>query len=88
MLQNCHNTFNIVHSIIRYMSENLDHPERQQPHAYDVWQSIRKQLGPGEKIVVLTSGPLTNLANISLSDIDASSVIEVCSFCTPAPSSK
>ncbi|KAG2619369.1 hypothetical protein PVAP13_3NG141410 [Panicum virgatum] len=60
----------------RYMSENLDHPERQQPHAYDVWQSIRKQLGPGEKIAVLTSGPLTNLANISLSDIDASSVIE------------
>ncbi|KAG2627621.1 uncharacterized protein LOC120698746 isoform X3 [Panicum virgatum] len=60
----------------RYMSENLDHPERQQPHAYDVWQSIRKQLGPGEKITVLTSGPLTNLANISLSDIDASSVIE------------
>jgi len=60
----------------RYMSENLDHPERQQPHAYDVWQSIRKQLGPGEKITVLTGGPLTNLANISLSDIDASSVIE------------
>uniref|UniRef100_K3YD25 Inosine/uridine-preferring nucleoside hydrolase domain-containing protein n=1 Tax=Setaria italica TaxID=4555 RepID=K3YD25_SETIT len=60
----------------RYMSENLDHPERRQPHAYDVWQSIRKQLGPGEKITVLTSGPLTNLANISLSDMDASSVIE------------
>ncbi|OEL35151.1 hypothetical protein BAE44_0003829 [Dichanthelium oligosanthes] len=65
----------------RYMSENLDHPERRQPHAYDVWQSVRKQLGPGEKITVLTSGPLTNLANISLSDMDASSVIEVCSFC-------
>jgi len=67
------------------MSENLDHPERQQPHAFDVWQSIRKQLGPGEKITVLTSGPLTNLANISLSDIDASSVIEVCSFWHPRP---
>ncbi|CAN6351052.1 unnamed protein product [Urochloa humidicola] len=60
----------------RYMSEDLDHPERRQPHAYDVWQTVRKQLGPGEKITVLTSGPLTNLANISLSDMDASSVIE------------
>uniref|UniRef100_K3Z3W2 Inosine/uridine-preferring nucleoside hydrolase domain-containing protein n=1 Tax=Setaria italica TaxID=4555 RepID=K3Z3W2_SETIT len=60
----------------RYMSDNLDHPERRQAHAYDVWQSVRKQLGPGEKITVLTSGPLTNLANISLSDMDASSVIE------------
>ncbi|KAF8765666.1 hypothetical protein HU200_008163 [Digitaria exilis] len=60
----------------RYMSENLDHPERRQPHPYDVWQSVRKQLRPGEKITVLTSGPLTNLANISLSDMDASSAIE------------
>ncbi|CAL5094879.1 unnamed protein product [Urochloa decumbens] len=60
----------------RYMSEDLDHPERRQPHAYDVWQTVKKQLGPGEKITVLTSGPLTNLANISLSDKDASSVIE------------
>lgn len=67
--------------MIRYMSENLDHPERRQPHAYDVWQSVRKQLRPGEKITVLNSGPLTNLANISLSDMDASSVIEVCAFC-------
>ncbi|CAN6355213.1 unnamed protein product [Urochloa humidicola] len=60
----------------RYMSEDLDHPERGQPHAYDFWQTVRKQLAPGEKITVLTSGPLTNLANISLSDVDASSVIE------------
>lgn len=60
----------------RYTSENPDHPERRQPHAFDVWQSVRKQLGPDEKITVLTNGPLTNLANISLSDMDASSVIE------------
>ncbi|CAD6272174.1 unnamed protein product [Miscanthus lutarioriparius] len=60
----------------RFTSENLYHPERRQPHVFDVWQSVRKQLGPGQKITVLTSGPLTNLANISLSDMDASSVIE------------
>ncbi|WVZ98487.1 hypothetical protein U9M48_043926 [Paspalum notatum var. saurae] len=60
----------------RYTSENSDHLERRQPNAFDVWQSVRKQLGPGEKITVLTNGPLTNLANISLSDMDASSVIE------------
>ncbi|VAH07299.1 unnamed protein product [Triticum turgidum subsp. durum] len=41
-----------------------------------LWQSVRRQLCPGDKITLLTSGPLTNLANISLSDRDASSVIE------------
>jgi len=73
--------FTSVHFMIRFTSENLYHPERRQPHVFDVWQSVRKQLGPGQKITVLTSGPLTNLANISLSDMDASSVIEVSSFC-------
>ncbi|KXG21968.1 uncharacterized protein LOC8076938 isoform X1 [Sorghum bicolor] len=60
----------------RFTSDDLDHPESRHPHAFDVWQSVRKQLSPGQKITVLTSGPLTNLASISLSDMDASSVIE------------
>ncbi|KAK1696700.1 hypothetical protein QYE76_013397 [Lolium multiflorum] len=60
----------------RYTPESSDDPEHRQPLAFEVWQSVRKQLGPGDKITVLTSGPLTNLANISLSHRDASSVIE------------
>lgn len=61
----------------RFISDDLDHPERRHPSAFDVWRSVRKQLGPGQKITALTSGPLTNLASIiSLSDMDAGSVIE------------
>ncbi|TVU19339.1 hypothetical protein EJB05_35483, partial [Eragrostis curvula] len=60
----------------RYNSESSDHPERRQPLAFEVWQSVRKQLGAGDKITVLSNGPLTNLANISLSDEKASTVIE------------
>uniref|UniRef100_A0A0D9WGD5 Inosine/uridine-preferring nucleoside hydrolase domain-containing protein n=1 Tax=Leersia perrieri TaxID=77586 RepID=A0A0D9WGD5_9ORYZ len=60
----------------RYAPGSLDNPERRQPLALEVWQSVRKQLDAGEKITVLTNGPLTNMANISLSDRDASSVIE------------
>jgi len=55
---------------------NTDHPELRQPLAFEVWQSIKKQLGPSEKITILSDGPLTNLANIVLSDRSASSVIE------------
>uniref|UniRef100_A0ACD5TH63 Uncharacterized protein n=1 Tax=Avena sativa TaxID=4498 RepID=A0ACD5TH63_AVESA len=60
----------------RYTPESSDDPEHRQPLAFEVWQSVRKQLGPGDKITILTSGPLTNLANISLSDKGATSVIE------------
>ncbi|CAM0955554.1 unnamed protein product [Alopecurus aequalis] len=60
----------------RYTPESSDDLEHRQPLAFEVWQSVRKQLGPGDKITLLTSGPLTNLANITLSDRDASSVIE------------
>uniref|UniRef100_N1R5B1 Inosine/uridine-preferring nucleoside hydrolase domain-containing protein n=1 Tax=Aegilops tauschii TaxID=37682 RepID=N1R5B1_AEGTA len=60
----------------RYTPESSDDPEHRQPSAFEVWQCVRKQLDPGDKITLLTSGPLTNLANISLSDRDASSVIE------------
>ncbi|OEL13666.1 hypothetical protein BAE44_0025316, partial [Dichanthelium oligosanthes] len=55
---------------------NTDHPELRQPLAFEVWQSIKEQLDPSEKITILTNGPLTNLANIILSDKNASSVIE------------
>ncbi|KAL6619255.1 hypothetical protein ACP70R_034394 [Stipagrostis hirtigluma subsp. patula] len=60
----------------RYTSGSLDDLEHRQPLAFEVWLSIKKQLGPGDKITVLTSGPLTNLANITQSDRDSSSVIE------------
>ncbi|CAN6337636.1 unnamed protein product [Urochloa humidicola] len=55
---------------------NTDHPELRQPLAFEVWQSIKEQLDPSEKITILTNGPLTNLANIVLSDKNASAVIE------------
>uniref|UniRef100_A0A0A9DM55 Inosine/uridine-preferring nucleoside hydrolase domain-containing protein n=1 Tax=Arundo donax TaxID=35708 RepID=A0A0A9DM55_ARUDO len=55
---------------------NTDHPDLRQPLAFEVWQSIKEQLDPSEKITILTNGPLTNLANIVLSDKNASSVIE------------
>ncbi|XP_062179900.1 nucleoside hydrolase 3 isoform X2 [Phragmites australis] len=55
---------------------NTDHPELRQPLAFEVWQFIKEQLDPSEKITILTNGPLTNLANIMLSDSNASSVIE------------
>ncbi|RCV17777.1 hypothetical protein SETIT_3G246900v2 [Setaria italica] len=55
---------------------NTDHPELQQPLAFEVWQSSKEQLDPSQKITILTNGPLTNLANIVLSDRNASSVIE------------
>nr|XP_029124136.1 uncharacterized protein LOC105057859 isoform X4 [Elaeis guineensis] len=55
---------------------NTDHPELRQPLAMEVWQSITRALNPNDKIMVLTNGPLTNLANIILSDKNASSVIQ------------
>ncbi|KAJ1262846.1 hypothetical protein BS78_09G140700 [Paspalum vaginatum] len=56
---------------------NTDHPELRQPLASEVWQSIKEQLRPSEKITILTSGPLTNLANIMLSDRNVSLAIEI-----------
>lgn len=56
---------------------NTDHPELRQPLAFEVWRNIAKQLKQSEKITVLTNGPLTNLANIVLSDTSARSTIEV-----------
>ncbi|WOL01824.1 hypothetical protein Cni_G10541 [Canna indica] len=69
----------------RYTAENsvkfgaprdTDHPELRQPLAIEVWQSISKALKPGNKISVLTNGPLTNLASIIDWDKNATKVIQ------------
>ena len=70
----------------RYTAENLmkygapkdtAHPELRQPLAFEVWQQVIAELGPTDKITVLTNGPLTNIANIILSDTKEKSMIEV-----------
>ncbi|PKA60895.1 Uridine nucleosidase 1 [Apostasia shenzhenica] len=55
---------------------NCDHPELQQLSALEVWQSVLVEVDPTQKVTVLTNGPLTNLANIILSDKKASSMIQ------------
>lgn len=59
---------------------NTDHPELRQPLALEVWESVLKSLDSGSKITILANGPLTNLANIILSDKNTSSLIQVSSF--------
>ncbi|KAJ8622577.1 hypothetical protein MRB53_031106 [Persea americana] len=68
----------------RYTAENsvdfgapktTDHPELRQPLALEVWHSIAKAVEPGQKITILTNGPLTNLATI-LSDKNSSLLIQ------------
>ncbi|XXG83359.1 hypothetical protein AAC387_Pa10g1135 [Persea americana] len=68
----------------RYTAENsvdfgaprdTDHPELRQPLALEVWHSIAKAVEPGQKITILTNGPLTNLATI-LSEKNSSSLIQ------------
>lgn len=63
-------------SVAHGAPRNTAHPELRQPLAFEVWQSVKKQLGPSEKITILTNGPFTNLANILLSDKNASSAIK------------
>ncbi|XP_025807934.1 uncharacterized protein LOC112886291 isoform X2 [Panicum hallii] len=69
----------------RYTAENsmkygaprdTAHPELRQPLAFEVWQQVTAELGPTDKITILTNGPLTNIANIILSDTKAKSIIE------------
>ncbi|KAM7463005.1 hypothetical protein LguiA_031126 [Lonicera macranthoides] len=55
---------------------NTDHPELRQPLAKEILENISKSLDPGSKITVLTNGPLTNLANIILSDKNISTIIQ------------
>ncbi|PNT71272.1 uncharacterized protein LOC100842948 isoform X5 [Brachypodium distachyon] len=69
----------------RYTAENsvkygaprdTAHPELRQPLAFEVWQHIREGLKPTDKITILSNGPLTNIANIILSDSKAEAIIE------------
>ncbi|CAD5185186.1 unnamed protein product [Musa acuminata subsp. malaccensis] len=55
---------------------NTDQPKLRQALALEVWQSISRALQPGEKLTVLTNGPLTNLANIIDLDKSAAEVIQ------------
>ncbi|CAL9770295.1 unnamed protein product [Musa acuminata subsp. burmannicoides] len=60
---------------------NTDQPKLRQALALEVWQSISRALQPGEKLTVLTNGPLTNLANIIDLDKSAAEVIQVSRIC-------
>ncbi|KAG1327758.1 putative Pyrimidine-specific ribonucleoside hydrolase RihA [Cocos nucifera] len=69
-------TYTAENSVKFGAPRNTDHPELRQPLAMEVWQSITRELNPSDKITLLTNGPLTNLANIVLSDENASSIIQ------------
>ncbi|KAF5815540.1 putative inosine/uridine-preferring nucleoside hydrolase domain, ribonucleoside hydrolase [Helianthus annuus] len=56
---------------------DTDFPQLRQPLALEVWRSLVKSIDDGSKITILTNGPLTNLANILLSESNASSIIQV-----------
>ncbi|KAJ0620559.1 putative inosine/uridine-preferring nucleoside hydrolase domain, ribonucleoside hydrolase [Helianthus annuus] len=56
---------------------DTDFPQFRQPLALEVWRSLVKSIDDGSKITILTNGPLTNLANILLSESNASSIIQV-----------
>ncbi|KAJ0609006.1 putative inosine/uridine-preferring nucleoside hydrolase domain, ribonucleoside hydrolase [Helianthus annuus] len=55
---------------------DTDFPRLRQPLALEVWRSLVKSIDDGSKITILTNGPLTNLANILLSESNASSIIQ------------
>ncbi|KAL8264059.1 hypothetical protein R6Q59_022189 [Mikania micrantha] len=55
---------------------DTDFPQLRQPLALEVWRSLAKSTENGSRITILTNGPLTNLANILLSDSNASSIIQ------------
>lgn len=56
----------------RYTVEN-----DRQPSAMEVWQMISRSIDQNNTINILTNGPLTNIANIILTDENASSIIQV-----------
>ncbi|KZV36327.1 hypothetical protein F511_28769 [Dorcoceras hygrometricum] len=69
----------------RYTAENsvrfgaprdTDHPELRQPLAREIWQSVVKSLNSQSKVTILTNGPLTNIAQIILSDKNSTSFIQ------------
>ncbi|CAN6451160.1 unnamed protein product [Victoria cruziana] len=55
---------------------DTDRPELRQPLASEVWESVTKALDPGQKVTILTNGPLTNIAKILAAGQNATSVIE------------
>ncbi|KAG0488134.1 hypothetical protein HPP92_006945 [Vanilla planifolia] len=68
--------FTAENSIKHGAPRNTAHPELRQPLALEVWQSISTEVDPSQKITVLTNGPLTNIADIILSDKNACSLIQ------------
>ncbi|XP_048235358.1 uncharacterized protein LOC8261524 isoform X3 [Ricinus communis] len=66
-----------AHNSVKFGApRDTDHPELRQPLALEVWDTVVRKLEPGSKISILTNGPLTSLAEIILSDNNASSVIK------------
>lgn len=59
---------------------NTEHPELRQPLALEVWWTVSRSLNSSAKITILTNGPLTNLAEIILSDENVTSLIQVSDF--------
>ncbi|GFP98624.1 uridine nucleosidase 1, partial [Phtheirospermum japonicum] len=75
----------LPHSPRRYTADNsmkygaprdTEHPERRQPRALEVWKSVTNSLDKGSRVTILTNGPLTNVAEIVLSDENVTSHIE------------
>ncbi|XP_057849893.1 nucleoside hydrolase 3 [Cryptomeria japonica] len=66
-----------AHNSVKYGApRNTDHPELRQPKAEEIWQNVSQELKPGSKVTILTTGPLTNIANLLSSDTNSSSKIE------------
>lgn len=61
-------------------TRNTEHPELRQPLALEVWRTVSRSLNSSAQITILTNGPLTNLAEIILSDENATSLIQVSDF--------
>ncbi|KVH91352.1 Inosine/uridine-preferring nucleoside hydrolase [Cynara cardunculus var. scolymus] len=67
---------NAENSVAFGAPRDTDFPKLRQPLAIEVWRSLVKSIDQGSKITILTNGPLTNLANILLSDTNSSSFIQ------------
>ncbi|KAL3648895.1 hypothetical protein CASFOL_005298 [Castilleja foliolosa] len=55
---------------------DTEHPERRQARALEVWNSVTNSLDTGSRVTILTNGPLTNVAEIILSDKNLTSHVE------------
>ncbi|KAL3648896.1 hypothetical protein CASFOL_005299 [Castilleja foliolosa] len=55
---------------------DTENPERRQARALEVWNSVTNSLDTGSKVTILTNGPLTNVAEIILSDENLTSHVE------------